>query len=219
MDITKLDAIPQTVDDVLKKFPSLDTVILCAGVQRSFSLFDPKSTTDQAIVNEITANFTAPVLLCRAFLPHLSSVAASGKSANLLVLSSAIAYVPLGFYPVYCPTKAAVHAFCITAREQLGFAPAQVQQNLSIAEVVPPYVDTALDAGHRDAVIDMLGGPEKAFPPMPLAEYLEKVFKQLEKRDSQGKLLKEVGVGFGEINANMWRDSFGKTLESMGIQA
>lgn len=219
MDITKLEDIPQMVEETLKAYSTLDTVTLSAGVQKSFSLFDSKSTTDETIVNEVTANFTAPVLLCRAFLPHLTFLAAMGKAANLLVFSSSIGYVPLGFYPVYCPTKAAIHTFCVTIREQLAFAPSEVQRHLSITEIVPPYVDTDLDAAHRDVVVAMQGGPNKAFPPMGLREYLNKVFSGLENYGEDGKLQKEVGVGFGEVGVTTWRDSFGKTLNSMGIAA
>ena len=95
--------------------------------------------------------------------------------------------------------------------------PDAVKQNLNIVEVVPPYTDTGLDANHRDQTDAMQGGKDKAFKPMPLEEYLEKAFKSLDEVDGEGKLKKEIGVGFGAIGAETWRSSFGKILEGMNI--
>jgi hypothetical protein len=47
-----------------------------------------------------------------------------------------------------------------------------------VIELVPPYVNTALDAGHREAVNSALGG--KAPKPMPLDEYVEVTMGQLD---------------------------------------
>ena len=90
---------------------------------------------------------------------------------------------------------------------------------MSIVEVVPPYVDTDLDKAHREATVAMQGGPDKAFPPMSLAEYMEKVLVSLEELGEDGKLKKEIGVGFGQVGAETWRGSFGKILDGMGISS
>ena len=95
--------------------------------------------------------------------------------------------------------------------------PEEIRKNMSIVEVVPPYVDTDLDKLHREATVAMQGGADKAFPPMPLAEYMEKVFACLEEPGEDGKLKREIGVGFGQVGAETWRGSFGKILDGMGI--
>ena len=95
--------------------------------------------------------------------------------------------------------------------------PETIQNNLSVVEVVPPYTDTGLDAQHRETVVEMQGGKDKAFPPMPLEEYLEKAFTSLDELDRNGKLKKEIGVGVGQTGVETWRGSFGKILEGMGI--
>ena len=102
-------------------------------------------------------------------------------------------------------------------RQQLAYVPEEIRKNMSIVEVVPPYVDTDLDKLHREATVAMQGGADKAFPPMPLAEYMEKVFACLEEPGEDGKLKKEIGVGFGQVGAETWRGSFGKILDGMGI--
>ncbi|TVY82053.1 putative oxidoreductase DltE [Lachnellula suecica] len=213
-DITDFAKLPSHVSAVLAAHPALDTVFINAGIQRSFSLLDPSTSSPESVVAEINSNLTAPVLLTQLFVPHLVSL---GKPANLLVTSSTLAFFPMGFYPVYCPTKAAIHSFLLTLRQQLSFAPEEVQKNFSVAEIVPPYTDTGLDTGHRDMVNQMQGGEEKAFKPMALSDYLQQVFVSLDELDAQGKLKKEVGVGFGQMGVDTWRGSFGKALEGMGV--
>ena len=102
-------------------------------------------------------------------------------------------------------------------RQQLNHVPETIQKNLSVVEVVPPYTDTGLDAQHRETTIELQGGKDKAFPPMPLAKYLEEAFASLNELDGNGKLKKEVGIGFGQMGVETWRGSFGKILEGMGI--
>lgn len=202
---------------VTKAYPELDTVFVTAGVQRALSLLDPSSSSVESITTEINANLTAPILLARLFVPVLVARAAAGSPANLLLTSSTLGYLPVGFYPVYCSTKAAIHTFAIAARQQLGHAPEAVRQNFSLVEVVPPYVDTDLDAAHREATIAAQGGKDKAFLPMPLADYIDEVFKGLDKLDEQGKLKKEVGVGFGQVAVDTWRGSLGNIVQSFGV--
>lgn len=100
----------------------------------------------------------------------------------------------------------------------LSFAPDDTaKKNLNIVEIVPPYIDTDLDQEHREATVAMQGGPDKAFSPTPLAEYIDKFFESIEELDEDGKLKKEVGVGSGQMGAETWRGSFGKIYESIGI--
>src|SRR5260370_22608860 len=77
--------------------------------------------------------------VCSAFIPHLSAQ----PVATLINVSSGLAFVPLARVPVYCATKAAVQSFCVSLRHQLK--PTSVR----VVELIPPYVDTHLDAGRR----------------------------------------------------------------------
>ncbi|KAI0389355.1 NAD(P)-binding protein [Xylariaceae sp. FL0594] len=214
-DISDLGALLAKVQSILAEFPSFDTVIITAGIQLHFSYIDPASVTPEQINNEITTNLTAPALLVRLFLPHLLRLAREGAKTSLFVMSSSIGYVPLGFYPTYCASKAGIAALMRAVRQQLAFAPDA--DNLRVVEVVPPYVDTGLDKAHRETTIALQGGPEKAFPAMKLDEFVDKFFQALEKPGPDGDLMKEIGVGFGETGVNVWRDSFGKVYEQMHI--
>jgi uncharacterized oxidoreductase len=67
------------------------------------------------------------------------------KEAAIINVSSGLAFYPMAPLPVYCATKAAVHSFSQTLRQQLEGTPVRV------FELIPPMVDTDLDKGARKA--------------------------------------------------------------------
>jgi short-subunit dehydrogenase involved in D-alanine esterification of teichoic acids len=99
-----------------------------------------------------------------------------------------MAYVPFKFYPVYCATKAGIHYLAVELRSDLAGT------NVNIVELVPPYVDTNLDAHCREQTIALMGGRENWHPPMPLEEYMSQAMENLAKTNEDGKPLKEVSV-------------------------
>ncbi|KAI8635551.1 hypothetical protein F5Y19DRAFT_408283 [Xylariaceae sp. FL1651] len=215
LDISNLETLPAHVNAILTDFPLLDTVIITSGIQLHFSLFDPSSITPEKINSEITTNLTAPSLLIRLFAPHLLQLAIKGNKTTLFVTSSSLGYIPLSFYPTYCATKAGVQTLIKALRQQLASIPGA--ENMRVVDIVPPYVDTGLDKAHRKATITLQGGPEKAFPAMSLEEYVQKFFEALEQPGPDGEVQKEIGVGFGAMGVQTWRESFGKVYEQMGI--
>jgi short-subunit dehydrogenase involved in D-alanine esterification of teichoic acids len=219
MDVADLASLPQQVDEMLKAFPDINTVFLNAGMQTSFSLFEPSSSSDDAIANEITINLTSPIILTRLFMPHLQTFAQSGKPANLLITTAGLAYISFGFYPVYCPTQAAKHSFAVALRHQISSADVKVQKNLAVVEIAPPYVDTALDFNHRAQINELQGGSDKLVPPMALEEYLDKSMESLMELDAKGRPKKEVGVGVAQAGIDIWRGAFGPLLDRLGIDA
>jgi short-subunit dehydrogenase involved in D-alanine esterification of teichoic acids len=216
-DITDITSLTSNAQEILTSFPTLDTIVINAGIQKSFSLFDPTSISATSIALEISTNLTAPALLVQAFAPHLLSLALQGTQTTLFITSSSLAYVPLGFYPTYCASKAGIHALALALRQQLGFKAAEAQRNMRVVEIVPPYTDTGLDREHREAIVAMQGGPEKAFPAMPLNEFVDGFFQALEQVDADGGTKKEIGVGFGQVGVDAWRGSLGKVYEGWGL--
>lgn len=214
-DVSDIAGLERHVSEIIAEYPTLDTVFINAGIQRSFSFLDPKTTSIESISSEININLTVPALLIHLFVPHLMKIASAGNPANLLVTSSTLAYFPFPFYPAYCASKAGIHGLCVTLREQLGFTPDIIRKNLNLVEVVPPYTDTELDSQHRSAVTEMQG--EHAVVPMPLAEYIEKAYPSLNELDQEGQMKREVGVGLSQTGIEMWRGSFGAAIEGMGI--
>jgi uncharacterized oxidoreductase len=210
--LADLANLQSNVQSILANFPKLDTVFINAGVQNHYMLFQPPN--DKEVIDEITTNLTAPNLIAQSFAPHLLTLAQSGTKTNLFITSSSLAYIPLAFYPTYCATKAGISAFTKILRMQLGYTGCK---DMNVVEVVPPYVDTDLNAAHRDQTDALQGGKDKAFPPMPLKEYIDTFFATLEQTEADGSLKKEIGVGFGTQGVDLWRGTFPKVYEAMGM--
>ncbi|KAL9001613.1 MAG: hypothetical protein Q9188_005416 [Gyalolechia gomerana] len=202
MDTEDIATLPKQVADVLAAYPQIDTVIAMAGIQKSFSFKDPQSSSPESIRSEVNTNVTAPMILAQLFVPHLLSLQ---RPTTFVVVSSGLAFVPVPFYPVYCPTKAAIHSFALALRAQL------TGTSCNVIELIPPYVDTGIDAAHRAQNIAAQGGEEKAMKPMSLEEYLDTAMAGFKRGD------KEIATGFSEMGASTWRKAFGPVLERLGI--
>lgn len=73
-------------------------------------------------------------------------------------VSSGLAFAPKVDYPIYCASKAALHSYSLSLREQLR------STGIRVLEVLPPAVDTPLVASMKgkkilpdvvaDAIID-----------------------------------------------------------------
>src|SRR5258708_38696946 len=83
---------------------------------------------------EIQTNLLGLIRVTAEFLPHLKNQ----QDATLLNVSSGLAFVPLSVFPVYCATKAAVHSFSLSLRQQLR------DSNVKVIQLIPPYVATEL---------------------------------------------------------------------------
>jgi short-subunit dehydrogenase involved in D-alanine esterification of teichoic acids len=88
---------------------------------------------------------------------------------------------------------------------------------MNVVEVVPPYVDTPLNAAHRAQTDALQGGSEKAVQPMPLDDYIKQFFAALEDTALDGSFRNEVGVGFGAQGAKVWNEGFDKLLNGSGM--
>lgn len=202
MDIADLATLPDQVSELLKAFPKIDSVMAMAGIQKSLDFKDSKSSSAQTIQSEVDTNVTAPMILAQTVVPHLL---AQKRPTSFILVSSGLAFIPLAIFPVYCPTKAAMHYFAVTLRTQLKDTPCRV------IELAPPYVDTDLDAEHRDAIIAQQGGADKAVKPMGLDTYLDQAMEGFAQ-----KAPKEVAVGFAAVGASAWRETFDPILQKMG---
>jgi uncharacterized oxidoreductase len=198
MDMSDLKSLPQDMQTLQKHHPNIDTVWVNGGIQGSFWFKDASAWTDEKVIQEMNTNAIAPILVARHFIPHLLALK---KEVNFMFTSSGIAFVPAGPYPAYSASKGAVHHFAVALRQQMKGT------NVNVIEIAPPYVETQLDANHKEAA----GG----YPPMPLQEYTDETFKILDSKDA--KDLKEVGVGFAAMGAEAWRSSIGAVLEKLGF--
>ncbi|KAI0868852.1 short chain dehydrogenase [Hypoxylon argillaceum] len=139
-DITDVDGIKAWAEGIVKAHPTLDCVVLNAGLQRGLNFTKP-ADIDLALVRaEIDTNYTAHIALLAAFLPHLQ--ARPGTPAAVVAVSSGLGLVPLPRCANYCGTKAALHALVWALRAQLRGD--EGSRHVRVVEIIPPAVQTEL---------------------------------------------------------------------------
>ena len=139
--------------EVLREFPTLNVLINNAGIQRKVDMAANESWEERE--REISINLSGPIHFCAVFVPHLQR-----QVRPLIVnVSSGLAFVPFARVPVYCATKAGLHSFTMSLREQLKQTP------IAVTEIIPPAVKTNLGGSHdfgedlddfTDSVIEQL---------------------------------------------------------------
>lgn len=165
LDVTDAQAIRDIAHRVIAEFPALNCVVNNAGVQRNVDLGLAKPLDEQALFDEVTTNLLGPIRLAAAFLPHL----ATRPGATIVNVSSGLAFVPLARFPVYCATKAAVHSWTLSLRQQLR------SSGVKVIELIPPYVATELGGPHKPAP-----GSANSPRPMPLDAFIAATMQELE---------------------------------------
>ena len=151
-----------------REHPTLNVLVNNAGIQRRIRLADGEPWAETEV--EIVTNLHAPMHLCRALIPHLLA----RERPAIVNVTSGLAFIPASMVPIYAATKAALHSFTMSLRQQLAATPIQV------IEIVPPAVNTDL------------GGVGVHATGVPLDEYADSIFTALA-TDSV-----EFGYGFSE---------------------
>jgi uncharacterized oxidoreductase len=131
LDVADPTSIAAVVPQLIRDYPTLDTVLNNAGIMRPEDLQMGKVDTAEAIV---ATNLLGPIRLTAALLPHLLE----RPSATILNVSSGLAFVPLAMTPTYCATKAAIHSYTESLRYQLKAT------SVRVLEIIPPWVATEL---------------------------------------------------------------------------
>jgi uncharacterized oxidoreductase len=135
VDVANPTSVAACAKELEQRFPDLDTLINNAGIQRLISLSEPLPT--EALDAEIDTNLKGLVAMSVAVLPLLRRQ----PRATLVQVGSGLGFVPLVSAPLYSATKAAVHAFTVSLREQLRGS------TVKVVELIPPVVETSLHRG------------------------------------------------------------------------
>lgn len=153
-------------------YPSLNVLVNNAGLMQLFDLTEPLD--NQRVTTEVTTNLVAPIHLGGLLVAHLQQQ----PTAAIVNVTSGLAFTPLATVPVYCATKAALHAYCLSLRYQLRHTAVKV------FEIIPPAVRTELgNADGYDRSRDELMDPD---------EFTQEVLRVL----AQDQY--EVGIGMAE---------------------
>lgn len=138
LDIGDKAGVKAFAEQVVRDYPALNVVINNAGIMQAEDLKAAPVYLDIA-EETIATNLLGPIRLTAALLPHLLRQ----KQATIMTVSSGLAFVPMVMTPTYSATKAAIHSYSMTLRQQLRGT------STSVVELVPPYVQTHLMGEHQ----------------------------------------------------------------------
>lgn len=153
LDVTDAGAVDAFAAQVVADHPTLDTIILNAGIMEPED-FNADTISLDVALRTIATNLLAPMQLAAALLPHLRSQ----PRAALITVSSGLAFVPKAGNPAYSASKAAIHSWTQSLRHQLRSTP------VAVHEITPPLVATELTPGQSQVAAAM-----------PLQEFIDEV--------------------------------------------
>ena len=132
LDLDDRASLPRFADDVRARFPELNVLVANAGISSQEDLTGGWDLS--AAEAMVTTNILGTLRVVSALLPDLKQ----RPDASIIVTTSNLAFVPKVTYPTYCATKAFLHSWLQSLRQQLRNIPVEV------LELAPPYVRTEL---------------------------------------------------------------------------
>jgi uncharacterized oxidoreductase len=190
MHIVEADVATETgraalVDSIVRTFSTVNVLVNNAGIQRAVSLQDAEPW--EVTREEIAINLEAPIHLSRLFIPLL----ARQSTAAIVNVTSGLAFAPMARVPVYCATKAAMHSFTLSLRQQLR------DTAIRVVEIIPPAVNTDL------------GGPGLHTFGVNVDEFADAVMPRI----ANGEV--EVAYGFAQQSSRASRTELDAIFERM----
>lgn len=174
-DIANADERKALFDYTFENFPKINILINNAGIQRDIDL---TKGLDELIdgENEININFEAPIYLSALFTQLL----AGKENATIINISSGLAFMVerASRCPLYCASKAGLHAFSIAQRIQL--APLGIR----VVEIIPPMVESELNMESR-IKRNMVTSPFM----LSADDFVEKAFAKMEQNIDEINLI------------------------------
>ncbi|KAL2163801.1 hypothetical protein VTH06DRAFT_5860 [Thermothelomyces fergusii] len=143
LDISALDQIPDFAKRITAAHPDLDCVFLNAGIQYVMDFSKPWTVDLANIQREITVNYVSMVALTHAFVPFFQEKAAKQEKVAFLYTTTSLMSLPYPMTLNYSASKAALHSFLLSIREQFRHA----GQEIGVLELVTPLVQTELHNG------------------------------------------------------------------------
>ena len=136
-DVGDAAAVQKLAKTIASKHSALNVLINNAGVMEYRNLTEtPKDLKELSY--EIDINVTGPIRMNSALIDVLKA-----NKGTIINVSSGLAYVPLIAMPIYCATKAAIHSYTITLRQQL-------KGMVEVLELMPPAVRTEMTADLKE---------------------------------------------------------------------
>jgi uncharacterized oxidoreductase len=156
LDVADPASIEAAARALVADHPDLNILVNNAGIMASEDL---GGSRDLGIAEAtVTTNLLGPIRLTNALVDHLKS----RPDSAIINLSSGLASVPLVSAPTYSATKAAIHSYTLSLREQL-------KGQVEVIELIPPGVQT-----------DLTPGQSTREGYMPLDDYIDEVMRLFE---------------------------------------
>ncbi|MGL1902129.1 MAG: SDR family NAD(P)-dependent oxidoreductase [Fibrobacterales bacterium] len=132
-DVSNPQDVQELYTQVSTEYPDLNILINNAGIMWTINLQDHSYNLEE-LTKELDINVKGTIWMNDLFLPLLKK----NKNSATVTVSSGLAFVPLPISPVYCATKAALHSYTQSLREQL------CNSDVSVFELAPPATATEL---------------------------------------------------------------------------
>ncbi len=146
LDVTALDKIPETINQLIKQYGTIDVLVNNAG----YGLIGAfECATTEQISTQMNTNVTGLMALTKEVLPHMRN----NKIGTIVNISSVAGKVSFPFYSCYNATKWAVEGFS----EALQYEVAPF--NIKVKLVEPGVVETNF-FGPSLKTTDMSSSPE-----------------------------------------------------------
>lgn len=165
--VEDLQAIAAFAERVIAEHPRLNVLINNAGIMRREDLTRTHDHIDAE--QTVITNLLGPIRLTNALTDHL----VSQPDAAIVNVSSGLAFVPLSGTPTYNATKAAIHSYTISLREQF-------KGKVELIELAPPAVQTELTPGQST---------REGY--MPLDEFIDEVMTLFQAKPTPKEILVE----------------------------
>ena len=114
--------------------PSVNVLINNAGIFKYKNLKSPSKNIEQ-LTHEIEVNLSGPIRTTSALVDLIVK-----NKGTIINVSSGLAFVPLMCAPIYSATKAGLHSYTVSLRQQLQ------SSGVEVIELAPPAVKTELTA-------------------------------------------------------------------------
>lgn len=158
LDLADPAAVKAFAASIIESHPALNVVFNNAGIMVAEKITEAPDYLE-IVEATIATNLLGPIRLTAALLPHLKSK----SDATIVGVTSGLAFVPFVLTPTYSATKAGLHSYLMTIREQLKHT------SVRVIEIAPPYVQT-----------ELMGAAQAADPhAMPLSAFISETISIL----------------------------------------
>ncbi|OWV28761.1 SDR family oxidoreductase [Halomonas campaniensis] len=185
IDVEDSEDIAAFANRVVAEHPNLNVLINNAGIMRREDLTSTHDLIDAE--QTVVTNLLGPIRLTNALTDHL----VSQPDATIVNVSSGLAFVPLSGTPTYNATKAAIHSYTISLREQL-------KGKVELIELAPPAVQTELTPGQST---------REGY--MPLDDFIDEVMTLFQQNPTPKEILVE------NVNFLRWAERDGHFDEAV----